>query len=215
MLGHTSRADRGQRHAPRQLEPATAGQLRRGARHVSRSAQRLPVLGVAGRRLSTTSRSATSARSTWTGTPSVEAKVGRFEGGWIAEIAIPFKSLRYSPGASRSGASTSGGPIRVEERALVPHAPVAAAWGGTSRSARFSAAATLVGLEAPPAAMNLEIKPYAIAGLTTDLLASRRTIERLRSRRRLRRQVRHHARASPPTSPTTPTSRRSRTTKRR
>ena len=49
--------------------------------------------------------------------------------------------------------------------------PVAAAWGGTA-IARFSAAATLVGLEAPPAAMNLEIKPYAIAGLSTDFLAS-------------------------------------------
>jgi Carbohydrate family 9 binding domain-like len=27
-----------------------------------------------------------------------EGKVGRFEGGWVAEIAIPFKSLRYTPG---------------------------------------------------------------------------------------------------------------------
>ena len=37
---------------------------------------------------------------------------------------------------------------------------------------RTSAAATLVGLEVPPPAMNLEIKPSAISRLTTDLLAS-------------------------------------------
>ena len=27
-----------------------------------------------------------------------QAKVSRFDGGWMAEIAIPFKSLRYGPG---------------------------------------------------------------------------------------------------------------------
>ena len=27
-----------------------------------------------------------------------QAKASRFDGGWIAEIAIPFKSLRYGPG---------------------------------------------------------------------------------------------------------------------
>ena len=36
-----------------------------------------------------------------------QAKASRFDGGWMAEIAIPFKSLRYGPGANRSGASTS------------------------------------------------------------------------------------------------------------
>ena len=34
-------------------------------------------------------------------------KTGRFDGGWTVEAAIPFKSLRYQPGARRrSGAST-------------------------------------------------------------------------------------------------------------
>ena len=100
----------------------------------------------------------------------VDAKVGRFEGGWIAEFAIPFKSLRYNPGREQ----VWGINFRRTVRSKNEHsylAPVAAAWGGTA-IARFSAAATLVGLEAPPAAMNLEIKPYAIAGLSTDLLAS-------------------------------------------
>jgi hypothetical protein len=100
----------------------------------------------------------------------VDAKVGRFEGGWIAEFAIPFKSLRYSPGREQ----VWGINFRRTVRSKNEHsylAPVEAAWGGTA-IARFSAAATLVGLEAPPAAMNLEVKPYAIAELATDFLAS-------------------------------------------
>jgi hypothetical protein len=100
----------------------------------------------------------------------VDAKVGRFEGGWIAEFAIPFKSLRYGPGREQ----VWGINFRRTVRSKNEHsylAPVAAAWGGTA-IARFSAAATLVGIEAPPAAMNLEIKPYAIAGLVTDRLST-------------------------------------------
>ena len=33
---------------------------------------------------------------------------------------------------------------------------------------RFSEAATLVGLEAPPAALNLDVKPYAVGGVKAD-----------------------------------------------
>ena len=40
---------------------------------------------------------------------------------------------------------------------------------GNSAIHHMEAAATLVGLEAPPPARNLEIKPYAISRLTTDL----------------------------------------------
>jgi len=100
----------------------------------------------------------------------VDAKVGRFEGGWIAEFAIPFKSLRYSPGREQIW----GINFRRTVRSKNEHTyltPVAAAWGGTA-IARFSAAATLVGVEAPPPAMNLEVKPYAIAGLATDRLST-------------------------------------------
>lgn len=100
----------------------------------------------------------------------VDAKVGRFEGGWIAEFAIPFKSLRYGPGREQ----VWGINFRRTVRSKNEHsylAPVQAAWGGTA-IARFSAAATLVGLEAPPAAINLELKPYAIAGLSTDLVSA-------------------------------------------
>src|SRR6266536_3433157 len=31
-----------------------------------------------------------------------QAKAGRFDGGWVAEMAIPFKSLRYPPGRDQT-----------------------------------------------------------------------------------------------------------------
>jgi hypothetical protein len=98
-----------------------------------------------------------------------EGKVGRFEGGWIAEIAIPFKSLRYTPGRDQVWGINLRRNIRAKnEWAYI--APVKAAWGQTAIF-RVSAAATLLGIEAPPTAKNLEIKPYAISRLTTDLVS--------------------------------------------
>ena len=98
------------------------------------------------------------------------AKVGRFEGGWTAEIAIPFKSLRYGPGREQVWGINLRRTIRAKnEYAYI--APMKPSWGIIAIF-RTSAAATLVGLEAPPPAMNLEIKPSAISRLTTDLLAS-------------------------------------------
>ena len=35
-----------------------------------------------------------------------DVRTGDFDGGWTIEMAIPFKSLRYQPGATRRGAST-------------------------------------------------------------------------------------------------------------
>ena len=32
-------------------------------------------------------------------------RTGRFEGGWTVEMAIPFKSMRYTSGTNRCGAS--------------------------------------------------------------------------------------------------------------
>jgi hypothetical protein len=89
----------------------------------------------------------------------------RFGQGWILEIAIPFKSLRYRPG--------TGFPWGIQINRVIRHknertwlTPMPRSFGNAVF--RVSAAATLVGLETPPLARNLEIKPYAIAGLTTD-----------------------------------------------
>ncbi len=90
--------DRRQRHAARQHEPPAERQLRRVPRHVPRPPQRLPVLRVAGRRhVRRRDRQRADQQRR------LEHGLGR-QGhadsteGWIAEIAIPFKSLRYQPG---------------------------------------------------------------------------------------------------------------------
>ena len=99
-----------------------------------------------------------------------QAKASRFDGGWIAEIAIPFKSLRYGPGREQTWGINLRRTIRGKnEYAYIT--PMQAPWG-VGALFRTSAAATLVGLEVPPPAKNLEIKPYAISRLTTDLVAT-------------------------------------------
>lgn len=94
------------------------------------------------------------------------AEVGRFDGGWVAEIAIPFKSLRYKTGRSQVWGINLRRTIRAKnEYAFIT--PLRATWGIVALF-RMSAAASLVDLEVPPPAKNLEIKPYAIAGVRTD-----------------------------------------------
>jgi hypothetical protein len=93
-------------------------------------------------------------------------RTGRFDGGWTVEMAIPFKSLRYRTGENQEwGVQFRRIIRRKNEIAYLTQIPISVGLGGISRS---SEAATLVGLDVPPASKNLEIKPYAIASLTTD-----------------------------------------------
>ena len=97
-----------------------------------------------------------------------QAKVSRSAEGWSAEIAIPFKSLRYQPGREQEWGINLRRTIRGKnEYAYV--APIRPEWG-VGGFFRASAAATLVGLEVPTAGKNLEFKPYAASRLTTDTL---------------------------------------------
>lgn len=99
-----------------------------------------------------------------------DAKVGRFEGGWVVEIAIPFKSLRYRSVREQVWGINLRRSIRAKnEAALITRTQ--ASWGPPAVY-RFSSAATLVGLETPPASKNLEIKPYAISRVMTDLVTN-------------------------------------------
>ena len=98
----------------------------------------------------------------WNGdwNPVWSVRVGRFDGGWSFEAAIPFKSLRYRPGR----AQTWG--FNVERRVVWKNeysalVPLPASWG-YGAVMQVSQAATLVGLEAPDAGIDLELKPYAI-----------------------------------------------------
>ena len=98
--------------------------------------------------------------------PVWEAETGRFEGGWTLEVAIPFKSLRYRPGQAQIwGLNVSRRVFWKNEWSYVVPMPVSREPGAIFLS---SLAATLVGLEVPDRRATLELKPYAIADLTTD-----------------------------------------------
>ncbi len=104
-----------------------------------------------------------------------DMRTGRFDGGWTVEIEIPFKSLRYQPGEEQVwGIQLRRIVRRRNEAAYLTALPISAARGNSVIAGlwRVSEAATLVGLEVPPLSIDAEIKPYGIAGLTTDRTAS-------------------------------------------
>ena len=92
-----------------------------------------------------------------------DAKVTPLENGWIAEIAIPFKSLRYLR-RPRADVGHQPPPHHTREERSAPTSRRCRPDWGAGGDPALSAAATLVGLEAPPAGKNLEIKPYAARG---------------------------------------------------
>ena len=99
--------------------------------------------------------------------PVWDVRTGRFEGGWTVEMEIPFKSLRYRPGPTPVwGIQFRRVVRRKNERAYLTPVPISAGRRGIFR---VSDAAMLVGLDLPAAGNNLEVKPYAIGGPTTDV----------------------------------------------
>ena len=101
--------------------------------------------------------------------PVWESKTGRFDGGWIVEMAIPFKSLRYRSGPGQVwGIQLRRSVRRKNEWAYLT--PVPQILAGPQALNRVSSGGTLAGLDLPPAGKNLELKPYAISKLTTDRL---------------------------------------------
>ena len=99
----------------------------------------------------------------WNGdwNPVWSARVGRYDGGWSFEMAIPFRSLRYRPGRAQTwGINLERFVVRNNEYSTL--VPMQASWG-LGASMQMSEAATLVGVEVPAPGVNLEVKPYAIA----------------------------------------------------
>ena len=93
------------------------------------------------------------------------ARTGRFEKGWMVEIAIPFKSLRFRAGREQVWGVNFRRIVQWKnEVSYLTDVPAAYDLRGLVKA---SSAATLVGLEAAPA-RNLEVKPYAISTLRTD-----------------------------------------------
>jgi hypothetical protein len=106
--------------------------------------------------------------------PIWDVRTGRFDGGWTVEMEIPFKTLRDRSGLSQLwGVQLRRAIRRKNEWVYLTRLPISSgAGGGSGGIFRVSAAGTLVGMEPPPATRNIEIKPYGIGGLTTDVNAS-------------------------------------------
>ena len=94
-------------------------------------------------------------------------KSGRFAEGWTVEMAIPFKSLRYRTGVTQIWGINFRRNIKWKnERSYLTPMPAAFNREGIKK---LSVAATLVGIEPPARAMNLEVKPYVTASASTNL----------------------------------------------
>jgi Domain of unknown function (DUF5916) len=103
--------------------------------------------------------------------PVWNVRASRFEGGWSVEAALPFKSLRYRAGRAQIwGFQARRTNKWKNEISYLTRVPPSFGIGRGSFAA--SLYATLVGLEAPETNRLVEIKPYAVADLTTDRIAA-------------------------------------------
>ncbi|MQA29847.1 MAG: hypothetical protein GEU82_08415 [Luteitalea sp.] len=94
-----------------------------------------------------------------------DVKSQRFDQGWMTEMAIPFKSLRYPQRREQVwNVVLSRTDWWKNESSYLTPIPRT---DGMQGSFRVSAGATLVGIEAPPPALNLELKPYVTADSST------------------------------------------------
>ena len=101
--------------------------------------------------------------------PVWEVKTGRFEGGWTAEAAIPFKSLKYRPGLWGFNV------IRVKrsknEVSYITRMPNSR---GQQVLQQISLGAVVVGMEVPSGSRLIDIKPYMLSSVQTDHRATPR-----------------------------------------
>ena len=97
--------------------------------------------------------------------PIWEVQAGRFDNGWTAEAAIPFTSLRYPPGRTQVWGFNVQRTVRWKNEISTLTYPASR---GIQAMMQVSQAATLVGLEVPDEGRSLEVKPYAIADLSSD-----------------------------------------------
>jgi hypothetical protein len=96
-------------------------------------------------------------------------RAGKFDGGWVTEMVIPFRSLRYRAGRDQTWGVQFRRTIRHKgEYTYLTATPQAFGNNALIRSSSFPA---LEGLQTPPPGHNIEVKPYAISDLRTDRLA--------------------------------------------
>jgi hypothetical protein len=78
------------------------------------------------------------------------AQAGRFEGGWIAEMAIPFKSLSFDPSTDTWGLNFSRGVVRKNENS---------AWVSRNRQYNPSASGLAIGFANLNQGVGLDVVP--------------------------------------------------------
>jgi hypothetical protein len=89
-----------------------------------------------------------------------------FDGGWSVEAVFPFKTLRYRDGRDQTwGFNARRRVVWNNEIAYLSAVPAGTGSTGTTRPYLHG---TLVDLQAPPAAHNVELKPYTVASVATD-----------------------------------------------
>jgi hypothetical protein len=104
----------------------------------------------------------------WNGdwNPVWDVRTGWFEGGWVVEAAIPFKSLRYRAGAEQTWGFNA---LRINrwknEISLITPGPSGQAQQGLQYS---SIAPTLVGIEVPQQTVRLDVKPSIVSDFTSE-----------------------------------------------
>ena len=100
-----------------------------------------------------------------------DVKVHRDETGWTSEMVIPFKSLRYPTGKEQVwGINARRWERRINEHSLLSITPPGTPPNNSVQ--RLANAATLVGMEVPPPARNIELKPYGVSNLTTNRVST-------------------------------------------
>ena len=110
--------------------------------------------------------------------PIWNVRTGRFDDGWTFEAAIPFKSLRYKPGLTQVWGINLLRHVKNAEKVERSYLVPIPAGLNMLQTSLF---ATLVGLEVPEAGPVLDIKPYAIADLTSDRSGTRELSNELAS----------------------------------
>ncbi|MDO8793838.1 MAG: DUF5916 domain-containing protein [Vicinamibacterales bacterium] len=101
--------------------------------------------------------------------PLWDARAGTFDGGWTAEIVMPFSSLRYPRGRDQEWGINLQRTIRTKnELSFLTRLGNAR---GPSAIGQMNQAGRIVGLQVPEAAQNIDVKPYASSNLTTDRVA--------------------------------------------
>ncbi len=99
-----------------------------------------------------------------------DVRTERTDKGWTAEYVIPFKSLRYGPGTTQTWGVNIRRVVKWKNEMSFLSAPPA--YLSQRSIINVSLAATMVGLEVPSSRSTLELKPYGISGLRTDLKAT-------------------------------------------